>query len=151
VVEDAESFEGNAEKKARTAFELTGLPSVGDDSGLEVLALGNAPGVRSARYAGEHDDAANREKLLREMRDIEDRRARFRCVLVYLGEKKIVAEGECRGEILRAPRGENGFGYDPLFLVEGTGRSMAELAMEEKNRLSHRAQAFAKLVQQLRA
>jgi XTP/dITP diphosphohydrolase len=159
VVEDAESFEGNAEKKARAAFELTGMPSVGDDSGLEVLALGNAPGVRSARYAGEHDDAANREKLLREMRDIEDRRARFRCVLVYLGELavparmpvKIVAEGECRGEILRAPRGENGFGYDPLFLVEGTGRSMAELAMEEKNRLSHRAKAFAKLVQQLRA
>lgn len=152
VVEDADSFEGNAEKKARAAFELSGLPSVGDDSGLEVAALGGAPGVRSARYAGEaHDDGANNRKLLSEMENIEDRRARFRCVLVYLGETRIVAEGECRGRILRAPRGENGFGYDPLFLVEGTDRTMAELAMDEKNRLSHRARAFAGLVAQLKA
>jgi XTP/dITP diphosphohydrolase len=156
VVEDADSFEGNAEKKAQAALALSGLPSVGDDSGLEVEALGGAPGVLSARYAGTgHDDAANNRKLLEALQGIDDRRARFRCVLVYLdGRRRIVAEGECRGRILSAPRGSGGFGYDPLFLVEGVeGReqTMAELALEEKNRLSHRARAFAQLVAKLKA
>src|SRR5262249_28705704 len=129
----------------------SGLPSVGDDSGLEVAALNGAPGVRSARFAGQgHDDAANNRKLLEVMRGISDRRARFRCVLVYRdGKRRLVAEGEGRGTILDAPRGSGGFGYDPLFLVEGTDRTMAELTLDEKNRLSHRARAFAALIAQL--
>ena len=152
VIEDAGTFEGNAEKKARTAFELSGLPSVGDDSGLEVDALDGAPGVHSARFAGDHDYAANNRKLLEVMRGKEDRRARFRCVMVYIAEgKKLVVEGRCEGSILEAPRGSDGFGYDPLFLVEGTGKSMAELSMEEKNRVSHRGRAFAELQAALRS
>jgi XTP/dITP diphosphohydrolase len=157
IVEDADSFEGNADKKAAAALALSGLPSVGDDSGLEVEALGGAPGVRSARFAavgdsGAHDDGANNMKLLEVMRGVENRRARFRCVLVYRSkERRLVAEGECRGTILTAPRGSGGFGYDPLFLVEGTDRTMAELTLDEKNRLSHRARAFAALIAQLKA
>jgi XTP/dITP diphosphohydrolase len=152
VVEDADTFEGNAEKKAQAALQLSGLPSVGDDSGLEVEALNGAPGVRSARFAGAgHDDGANNQKLLQVMEGAANRRARFRCVLVYLDPagRRLVAEGECRGSILEAPRGGGGFGYDPLFLVEGRQETMAELAMDEKNRLSHRARAFASLVAQL--
>jgi len=157
VVEDAPTFEGNAEKKARAALALTGLPSLADDSGLEVDALDGAPGVRSARFAAVegaagHDDDANNRLLLERLRGVERRGARFRCVLVYLrpdGTRR-VAEGSCEGAILDAPRGEGGFGYDPLFLVEGTGRSMAELPLEEKNRVSHRARAFAALLRQLR-
>jgi XTP/dITP diphosphohydrolase len=153
IVEDAGTFEGNADKKAAAALALSGLPSVGDDSGLEVEALGGAPGVRSARFAGDgHDDAANNRKLLEVMRGVGDRRARFRCVLVYRArDRRLVAEGECKGTILEEPRGSGGFGYDPLFLVEGMDRTMAELALEEKNRLSHRARAFAALQAQLRA
>jgi XTP/dITP diphosphohydrolase len=151
VAEDAETFEGNAEKKARVAFELSGLPSVGDDSGLEVEALGGAPGVHSARFAGDHDYAANNRKLLEVMRGQTNRRARFRCVMVYLAKgKRIVVEGRCEGSILEAARGSEGFGYDPLFLVEGTGKSMAELWMEEKNRVSHRGRAFVALQAALR-
>lgn len=153
VVEDADTFEGNADKKAQAALALSGLASVGDDSGLEVAALDGAPGVRSARFAGEaHDDAANNQKLLRVMEGKSDRRARFRCVLVYRAPgRRLVAEGECQGTILEAPRGTGGFGYDPLFLVEGMDRTMAELELEEKNRLSHRARAFAALIRQLKA
>jgi XTP/dITP diphosphohydrolase len=157
VVEDAPTFEGNADKKARAALALTGLPSLADDSGLEVDALDGAPGVRSARFAAVgdeagHDDGANNRLLLEKLRGVERRSARFRCVLVYLrpdGTRR-VAEGRCEGSILMAPRGDGGFGYDPLFLVEGTGQSMAELPMEEKNRVSHRARAFASLMAQLR-
>ncbi len=152
VDEDAVTFEGNAEKKARAALELSGLPSVGDDSGLEVEALGGAPGVFSARYAGAgHDDGANNRKLLTALDGVSDRRARFRCVLVYLSPDggRVVTEGRCEGRILEAPRGSEGFGYDPLFLVEGSERTMAELPLDEKNRLSHRARAFAALVEKL--
>jgi XTP/dITP diphosphohydrolase len=152
VVEDADTFEGNAEKKARAALEISGLPSVGDDSGLEVDALGGAPGVRSARFAGDgHDYPANNRKLLEVLRGVSQRSARFRCVMVYLSPEgeRLVAEGRCEGRILEAPRGAEGFGYDPLFLVEETGKTMAELAMAEKNRVSHRGRAFAALAEVL--
>jgi XTP/dITP diphosphohydrolase len=155
VVEDDDTFEGNAEKKARAALEATGLPSLADDSGLEVDALSGMPGVRSARFAKEHDDAANNLKLLTILHGIPDaqRSARFRSALVYLepGGRRIVAEGRCEGRILHEPRGTGGFGYDPLFLVEGGDRTMAELPLDEKNRISHRARAFASFLAQLRA
>jgi XTP/dITP diphosphohydrolase len=150
VEEDAPTFAGNAEKKARAALEATGLPSLADDSGLEVDALGGAPGVRSARYAGAgHDDRANNERLLREMAEVPDgqRAARFRCALalVTVDGKLHLAEGTCEGSILRAPRGSGGFGYDPLFRLAGAEQTMAELAAEEKNRVSHRARAMRRL------
>jgi XTP/dITP diphosphohydrolase len=154
VVEDAPSFEGNAEKKARAALAATGLPSVGDDSGLEVDALGGAPGVRSARFAGpSRDDAANNARLLDALAGVPAaaRAARFRCVLVYVDASgaRLVAAGACEGRILEAARGTGGFGYDPLFEVAGLGRSMAELSLDEKNRVSHRARAMRALGEQL--
>ncbi|MDB4965967.1 MAG: hypothetical protein JWN44_1656 [Myxococcales bacterium] len=156
VEEDAPTFVGNAEKKARAALALSGLPSLADDSGLEVDALGGAPGVLSARYAGAgHDDAANNAKLVAALRGVpEERRgARFRCALVFVDPEgaRVVAEGVCEGRIGFAERGAGGFGYDPLFLVAGdaAGRTMAELTAEEKNRVSHRARALARLVGEL--
>jgi XTP/dITP diphosphohydrolase len=154
VVEDAPTFVGNAEKKARAALAASGLPAIGDDSGLEVDALGGAPGVLSARWAGAaHDDGANNRKLLEALAGVPAtaRTARFRCVLVYLEPDggRLVAEGACEGRILEAPRGAGGFGYDPLFEVAGQGRSMAELSLEEKNRISHRAQALGQLAHAL--
>jgi XTP/dITP diphosphohydrolase len=151
VDEDAPTFAGNAEKKARAAFAKTGLPSLADDSGLEVDALGGAPGVRSARYAGDgHDDAANNDKLMQAMRGVPDERrgARFRCALSFVdGDGTvIIREGTCEGRIAHAPRGAGGFGYDPLFVVGDTGWTMAELTAEEKNRLSHRARALQAMV-----
>jgi XTP/dITP diphosphohydrolase len=154
VEEDAPTFAGNAEKKARAAFAATGLPALADDSGLEVDALGGAPGVHSARYAGAgHDDHANNDKLLAELAAVDSARrtARFRCALALVdgpGPARLVA-GVCEGRIVGAPRGAGGFGYDPLFLVEGGPRTMAELAPEEKNRVSHRARAFAAMLPHL--
>jgi len=146
VEEDAPTFAGNAEKKARAAHAQTGLAALADDSGLEVDALGGAPGVRSARYAIEHDDAANNQKLLAALAEVPDadRAARFRCALAFVdGAELIVTRGACEGAIARAPRGSNGFGYDPLFLVAAApGRTMAGLAPDEKNRVSHRGQAM---------
>ncbi len=154
VEEDADTFAGNAEKKARAAVAATGLPALADDSGLEVDALDGAPGVRSARFAGApHDDAANNALLLARLDAVPDaaRTARFRCVVVYLepGGAPRVAEGTCEGRILCAPRGAGGFGYDPLFLPDGQTRTMAELTVEEKNRLSHRARALRALANAL--
>jgi XTP/dITP diphosphohydrolase len=162
VVEDAPTFAGNAEKKARAAHALTGLAAVADDSGLEVDALGGAPGVFSARYAGAgHDDEANNAKLLRELaavagEDLARRTARFRCALAYVGTDGalIEADGTVEGRIALAARGAGGFGYDPLFLVEdgeggGGGRTMAELSPEEKTRISHRGRAVARLLAEL--
>jgi len=149
--EDADTFEENALAKARQAAAATGLPAVADDSGLEVDALGGAPGVRSARYAGPGaDDARNNAKLLEALRDIPPggRRARFRCVAAFVDPargREITRAGVCEGEILGAPRGEGGFGYDPLFLLPDRGRTMAELPLDEKNRVSHRAAAFRAL------
>jgi XTP/dITP diphosphohydrolase len=156
VDEDAPTFAGNAEKKARAALARSGLPSLADDSGLEVDALDGAPGVLSARYAGEgHDDAANNAKLLAALAGVPDekRTARFRCALVFVDVDgtRLVAEGACEGRIGHAGRGTGGFGYDPLLLVAGDaeGRTMAELAPEEKNRISHRARALAKMADAL--
>ena len=157
VEEDAPTFAGNAEKKARAALAASGLPSLADDSGLEVDALGGAPGVRSARWAGEPcDDAANNAKLLRELAGVPDARrtARFRCALAFVDRDGalLVSDGTCEGRIGHAPRGSNGFGYDPLFVIvggDGDGRTMAELPTDEKNRISHRARALAKMAKLL--
>ena len=156
--EPFESFAENALAKARHAARLSGLPALADDSGLSVDALGGAPGVRSARYAldagGEKSDAANNERLLREMAAIEDRRARFVCALVAVRSaddpEPLIAMGRWQGEILGAPSGEGGFGYDPLMHIPALGQTVASLGAEVKNRHSHRALAAAHLIQQFR-
>lgn len=161
VVEDGETFEANAKKKAQTVAGITMMLTIADDSGLEVDALGGAPGVRSARFAGERaTDAENNAALLAALdtldadpagtRTSESFPARFRCVLALVDPfvkdgEPIVVEGVCEGRITRTPRGSGGFGYDPLFLVDGTDKTMAELGEEEKNRISHRGRAFDKL------
>jgi XTP/dITP diphosphohydrolase len=154
VVEDGKTFEENAVKKAREIAAATGMLVLADDSGLEVEALGGKPGVYSARYSGRHgNDEANNDKLLADMSHVPDgeRRARFRVVLVLadpngpLGEDVHIEEGVCEGEILRGRRGSDGFGYDPLFKPDGYELSMAELPPEEKNSISHRASAAAKM------
>jgi XTP/dITP diphosphohydrolase len=145
-------FVDNALLKARHAAAFTGLDALADDSGLEVDALGGAPGVFSARYAGEGaDDAANNAKLLAALADVPAplRSARYRCVLVLLGPEPgavpLIAEGVWEGSILLSPRGSGGFGYDPYFWVPEQGASAAELDPQLKNRLSHRGRAFAAL------
>ena len=153
--EDGDTFEHNALAKARQAAHATGLAAIADDSGLEVDALDGAPGVYSARYAGSpSDDARNNAKLLAALRDVgaPRRRARFRCVAAFvdtIAGVELTRSGACEGEILEQPRGDLGFGYDPLFLVPALGRTMAELPLEEKNRLSHRAAAFRALAETL--
>lgn len=149
TVEDGATFEENALKKAREASAFSGLPALADDSGLVVNALDGRPGVFSARYAGVGaGDAANNVLLMQECRDVPDgqRQAAFVCVLAFVtpeGDEQLFA-GRVAGHILPEARGEGGFGYDPLFLVDGFGRSMAELTLTEKNAISHRAQAFKK-------
>jgi XTP/dITP diphosphohydrolase len=156
--ETGDSFFANALLKARHAQLSTGTAVLADDSGLEVDALGGAPGVYSARYAGSAaDDTANNAKLLRELRDVPPalRTARYRCVLVYLGTepspKPLVAEGVWEGSIIAAPRGGAGFGYDPYFFLPDLGLTAAELDADTKNRLSHRGQALRRLQAQLAA
>lgn len=147
TVEDGTTFEENALKKAREAAQFTGLPALADDSGLVVDALNGRPGVFSARYAGDDaSDADNNARLLNECREIPDNnlQAVFVCVLAFVtpeGVEKLFF-GRVTGRILAAARGEGGFGYDPLFLVDGFGRTMAELTLAEKNGISHRAKAF---------
>ena len=149
--EDGVTFVENALAKARQAARATGLPAIADDSGLEVDALDGAPGVYSARYAGPAaNDTQNNSKLLEALRGVlpAARTARFRCVAVFVDPSRaleIVRDGACEGEVLEVPRGEDGFGYDPLFFVPTVGRTMAELPLDEKNRLSHRAAAFRAL------
>lgn len=154
IVEDAPTFEGNARKKAEEVAQLSGWPSLGDDSGLEVEALDGAPGVWSARYAGDpRSDQRNNAKLLEALAKVPPpRRARFRCVLALArpGAKTIVEAGDCAGEIGLAPCGTGGFGYDPLFVLP-SGKTMAELPPEEKNQLSHRARAMARMTSHLAA
>lgn len=153
VVEDADDFEGNARLKAVALVEATGMAALADDSGLEVEALGGAPGVRSARYAGEGaSDLDNLTLLLDHLADHPDpagRRARFRCVIVLRRPdgSEVVASGSCSGHIAPAPSGERGFGYDPVFVPdEGDGRSFAEMSAEAKHAISHRGRALADLL-----
>lgn len=153
VAETGTTFVENAIIKARHAAEYTGLPALADDSGIEVDALNGAPGVYSARYAGEHGaDDANNTKLLLEMKNIAEakRTARFLCVIVYMRHAQdpmpLIFEGAWEGKILPDLSGANGFGYDPLFYVPTHGCSSAELDPAEKNRISHRAQALQKLI-----
>lgn len=156
VEETGRSFAENAVLKARHAAGATGLPAVADDSGLEVDALQGAPGVYSARYAGpKASDADNLLKLLDELKGVptEQRGARFRCAIAYLASRDAtpqVFEAAWEGRILEAPRGHNGFGYDPVFWVPEQGCSSAELAPEVKNALSHRGRAFARLAEYLK-
>lgn len=153
--EPAPTFVENAIAKARHAAVAAGLPALADDSGLEVDALDGAPGVRSARYAGDGGDAANNARLLGALAGVpEERRgARFVCALAFLRHPAdpvpVLAIGAWRGRILVAPRGAGGFGYDPLFLDPETGLASAELPPAEKNRRSHRARAIAALLAQL--
>jgi XTP/dITP diphosphohydrolase len=156
AVEEGATYTDNAIAKARFYASSTGLAALADDSGLEVDALAGAPGVFSARYAGENaSDATRREHLLRELAklDNQDRRARFVCVVAIAGadgEIVNVSEGVCEGTITLAPRGEGGFGYDPLFVPDGYEQTFAELPQEVKNRISHRARALLKTKQFLR-
>ncbi len=152
IVEDGNSFSENALKKARIVAEVAKKPTIADDSGLEVFALNGRPGIFSARYAGENaGDRENIEKLLRELKGITDRRARFVCslALVFPDGEEVVAEGVCEGTILDKPRGDRGFGYDPVFLLPEVDKTMAELSLEEKNLFSHRARAFRALIMYL--
>lgn len=146
IVEDGSSFEENAMIKAR-AVSKYGYIGVADDSGLTVEALGGAPGIYSARYAGEHgNDKKNNQKLLADMQEIENRDAAFVCTIAcafpkHMSNDDFCVRGECRGIILHEERGEGGFGYDPLFFVEKSNKTYAELSADEKNQISHRAVA----------
>lgn len=147
IPETAPTLEGNAEIKARYVAEHFGTDCFADDTGLEVPALGGAPGVYSARYAGPgHDSAANMTKLLREMEGVTDRRARFRTVIALLrGGKLELVEGVVNGTIATEPHGTDGFGYDPVFIPEGGVRTFAEMSADEKNAISHRGRAVEAL------
>ena len=145
VIEDADTFEGNALKKARELCVASGLWTLADDSGLEVCALNNAPGVYSARYAGEPCNyLANNAKLLRELNGVADRRARFRCAIALCAPdgREWTVDGSCPGKIIDEPRGSNGFVYDPLFVPDGCELTFAELDGDVKNRISHRGVAL---------
>ncbi|WP_136415523.1 RdgB/HAM1 family non-canonical purine NTP pyrophosphatase [Herbaspirillum sp. ST 5-3] len=149
------TFVENALAKARHAARITGLPSLADDSGVCALALGGAPGVYSARYAGEpKSDARNNQKLVEDLAAHADKSAYYYCVLVFVRHaddpQPVIAEGRWNGEIIGTPRGQGGFGYDPHFLLPALGKTAAELSAEEKNRLSHRGQALRALVEKLR-
>jgi len=156
AVEDGLTFVENAIIKARHAANLSGLPAIADDSGIEVDALNGAPGIYSARFAGEgSSDEENLLKLLREMQDIpeEQRGARFQCLMVYMRHAEdptpIICQGTWEGRILTAPQGENGFGYDPVFFVPEQQCSSAELDAATKNSLSHRGKALQQLIKRL--
>ena len=155
VDETGETFEENSMLKARAVMEASGMPAIADDSGLMVDALDGAPGVYSARYGGSHDrtDEERYRYLLSNLENVpdENRSAKFVSVitLLYPDGHAIVARGECSGTILHAPRGENGFGYDPVFFVTSEGKSMAELSPERKNEISHRARALQVLAARL--
>ncbi|WP_268913211.1 XTP/dITP diphosphatase [Lentilactobacillus sp. SPB1-3] len=150
INENGNSFEENAEIKARAVMKVVNKPVVADDSGLVVDSLNGEPGIHSARYAGDHDDAANNSKLMRELKG-KDRSAYFKTVLVYLSPEgdKMTAEGIVNGQILTEARGDNGFGYDPYFLVPDSQKSMAEMTVDEKNMISHRGRAIKQLVAKL--
>lgn len=149
------TFVENALTKARHASRMTGLPALADDSGVCVNALGGAPGVHSARFAGEpKSDERNNRKLVGDLSGLADKSAYYYCVLVYVRHpddpQPVIADGFWHGEIIASPRGANGFGYDPHFLIPSLGKTTAELAPQEKNALSHRGQALRALVAKLR-
>ena len=155
------TFVENALAKARHASSHSGLPAFADDSGICVAALGGAPGVHSARYAGapsagrsDDQDARNNRKLVEALADKPDRRAHYACVIVLVRHaadpEPLIAEGRWQGEVIATPRGDGGFGYDPYFLLPELGRTAAELMPDEKNAISHRGQAMRRLVEMLR-
>ena len=151
VEEDADTFEGNALKKARVLCSASGLWTMADDSGLEVDELNGAPGVYSARYAGEDCDYhANNLKLLRELKGVTNRTARFRCSIALCAPdgREWLVNGICEGYILESARGDKGFGYDPLFVPAGYAHSFAELDADVKNKISHRAHALRQAAEQ---
>ena len=152
VVEDGLTFDDNAYKKAYHTARILGLPAIADDSGLVVPAVNGEPGVYSARYAGENaTDSENTAKLLEKLKGVKDRRAYFKCVisLAVPSGPALTYEGECEGVILEEPRGESGFGYDPVFLFKEYGKTFAELPMQQKNRVSHRGKALAEFTAEL--
>ena len=150
IVENGLSFEENARLKADGYAKSIGIPVLADDSGLEIDALNGRPGIFSARYAGDHNDAANNAKVLSELGGIPDekRTATFHSSVVVRKPdgSELVANGNLRGRILPVPRGDNGFGYDPLFFVEAKNKTLAEMTREEKNKISHRALAIEDLL-----
>lgn len=157
-VESHPTFEANALAKARWFFQVTGVPAVADDSGLEVDSLGGRPGVHSKRWSGRPDlhgqalDDENNALLQRELAACEDRKARYVCAAAYAdGEREIVVRGETAGQITGEPRGGGGFGYDPYFLSSELGRTFGEVGRSEKEQVSHRGRAFRALIRQLRA
>jgi XTP/dITP diphosphohydrolase len=156
VAETGLTFVENAILKARHAARYSGLPAIADDSGLEVDCLDGAPGIHSARFAGDNaSDTQNNQRLLRLLQDVaeDERTARFQCLLVFLRNDRdptpIICQGTWEGRLLLAPRGDQGFGYDPLFYLPELGCTAAELPAEEKNRISHRGQAMAMLLRAL--
>lgn len=146
VIEDGTSFVANAEKKARAFFKAGYMACFSDDSGLEIDALGGQPGIYSARFAGENaTDADNRKKVIEELSKLKLNKytARFRCVIYYIDDTNLpyIANGICEGEIILEERGENGFGYDPIFIPQGYDKTFAEISAEEKGKISHRGKA----------
>lgn len=154
VIEDGKTLLENALKKSRASFVWTGIPSLADDTGLEVDRLNGAPGVRSSRFAGEKVSYhQNNEKLLRLLKGVplEERTARFRCAVAFIDKKgEQWVEDTCEGIILSEYRGDGGFGYDPLFYIPAIGKTFAEMSPEEKNAISHRGKAFRKMAWQLK-
>lgn len=144
VIEEGKTFEENALKKARQIAEYTKKLTIADDSGLEVLALGGAPGIKSSRFA--EDDKERVDKLLKMMEGKKDRKAKFTCVIAIVkpGSEVTIARGEVEGVITEAPKGSYGFGYDPVFVPRGYTKTFAEMSIEKKNKVSHRAKALTK-------
>lgn len=153
VVEDGSSFEENAIKKAKFVFEKFKMPVIADDSGLVVEQLNGAPGIYSARYAGENTtDEENNLKLINIIKKFpQPHKAKFVCAAAYYdGTKLLTAHGEIKGQIIHQPRGKNGFGYDPLFVPDGYTQTTAELSLDEKNKISHRSKAFKSLLKMIK-
>jgi len=153
VEETGTTFLENALLKARAICDASGLPAIADDSGLVVAALGGAPGVYTSSYGGDGLDGASRYRyLLENMRGVEDRSAKFVCTIVcaFPDGSIVTAAGECHGAITNAPQGSGGFGYDPVFLVQGKDKTMAELAPTEKNKVSHRGEAIRRFLSEIR-
>ena len=153
IPEPFDTLEENAYEKARVIHETTGSDCFAEDTGLEVFSLNGEPGVKSARYAGENNSSdANIEKLLANLKDKEDKSAQFKTVIsIIIDENQHIFEGTCKGSIIAERKGESGFGYDPVFVPEGSDKTFAEMTMEEKNIFSHRKKAFDKLMNFLTA